>query len=625
MRSLLTWACLGWVVCAGPAWADDSIIEAEARSTAVTLNYCRASFHRLRKTPSKRVLLEEQSRILNNLNINSVADQETITLYAAVLEEVGHERIADKERNVILQTYWQTIRREMISNALIVGSQVGTAQYGAAIRTGCAGWWDYRSLTMSREVDVWKVEKGRMLEVVDKSSKFLDTFWKLAKAKNIPDRWLIRDDDLDRLDAAMAEKNPEVRLRVLQRMERFMECYPPYWYHIGRTQQALGQLFAASETYQKLVELGAGHFRKDDMLASALANRSAIQTYLHQESALETARQALTYSNSEWQANLLAAWVLEQHGAHLEAEEAILRNLDVALERQQSLACLIAHYCNATDITRLAARLNDPAVVPDVPMPVLLRAAAMLGPDQLPAVAQRHIVSSLCGQLQAQFSREQVVIFAKPCWATETAAMSLSCEGLQFPSGKTTHFAANSQHTFAATGDGALALLAADRGVPLQLELKYPDAPVVRLHLQWLCWDGELRVPGDAQAQKHDSRGLKTLFISSGQRRHGTLVQPDKYSFRITEFEFGADRVSLHRGKADPVIPPILAPAAPIVVPPAEAAPPEPKPPMDIEAAATPSAPPADRPKVEPPAESPTEPPSEPVAEQAEEPPSPLP
>src|SRR5690348_10108755 len=59
--------------------------EKEARSTAVALNYCRASFHRMRQNPSKRVLSEEQQHILNNLNLNEIGDQEVITLYTGVL------------------------------------------------------------------------------------------------------------------------------------------------------------------------------------------------------------------------------------------------------------------------------------------------------------------------------------------------------------------------------------------------------------------------------------------------------------------------------------------------------------------------------------------------------------
>src|SRR5690606_10172254 len=94
------------------------------------------------------------------------------------------------------------------------------------------------------------------------------------------DRWLVRSTDLEKLDRAMREPDLEVRLRILKRMEPFMEAYPPYWYYLARTEQALGNWVTASETYQKLAGLGKGHFRRDDMLATGLANRAAIEDYL---------------------------------------------------------------------------------------------------------------------------------------------------------------------------------------------------------------------------------------------------------------------------------------------------------------------------------------------------------
>ncbi|MFP6769334.1 MAG: hypothetical protein VB859_14260, partial [Planctomycetaceae bacterium] len=73
-------------------------LEKDRRATAVALNYCRASFHRIRKNPSKAVMLEEQGKILNNLNLSGIADQEIIKLYSAVLDEIHQVEIAEKER-----------------------------------------------------------------------------------------------------------------------------------------------------------------------------------------------------------------------------------------------------------------------------------------------------------------------------------------------------------------------------------------------------------------------------------------------------------------------------------------------------------------------------------------------
>ena len=63
--------------------------EVSRRNTAVTLNYCRAALHRIRRAPSKNVLLEEQQRILNNLDLNQIDDPEVITLYRSILDEIG--------------------------------------------------------------------------------------------------------------------------------------------------------------------------------------------------------------------------------------------------------------------------------------------------------------------------------------------------------------------------------------------------------------------------------------------------------------------------------------------------------------------------------------------------------
>ena len=68
-----------------------SASETSRRNTAVTLNYCRAALHRIRRAPSKQVLLEEQQRILNNLDLNQIDDPEVISLYRSILDEIGQE------------------------------------------------------------------------------------------------------------------------------------------------------------------------------------------------------------------------------------------------------------------------------------------------------------------------------------------------------------------------------------------------------------------------------------------------------------------------------------------------------------------------------------------------------
>ncbi len=455
-----------------------------ARPTAVVLNYCRASFHRIQKTPSKRVLLEEQEKILNNLNLNPIADAEIIRLYTAVLSEIADVQIADRERQVIRTQQQRAVVHDLAISALAIGTQVATTQYVSALKTGAASWWDYRSLVFAREVDLWRVDKSRIVAFVDKSSLFLDTFWKLARKRGIPDQWLIRGSDLDQLAAAIDEPRPDVRLRVLKRMERFMECYPPYWYYVARTQQALGQFTEALETYGRLTALGDQYFRKDEMLAAAFANRALIEDYLHLQTAIETARKALGYSTEVWEVNLMCGVLLMKRGQIAEAEDAILRNLDVHLETQQSLVALLAVYHVSLDTRKLAERLSNPAIARNIPAPLLLECVAVLGTGHVPQATLAQLLGSLQANVDHHFGADDFRIEAHPLWQFHRASLALSLGGKTVAEPGVSVESDRHKARFARIGELGNPLQSAASSASIVLILKYPETETLHLHLQ---------------------------------------------------------------------------------------------------------------------------------------------
>ena len=392
------------------------LTDEQRRSAAVALNYSRASLHRIRRNPSVRVMMEEQEKILNHLDLNGIADEEVMKLYSSVLDEISQSQIADRERVVLKERYQRAFQRDLGINTFSILAQAAGAQYASAVRAGANSWWDFRTNAANRELDVWQVDKKRMTSVVEKSCQFLDVSWKMARCKQIPDRWLVRNDDLDKLDQAQRESDPAVRLRVLKRMESFMECYPPYLYYVARTQQSIGQLFAASETYEKLVALGSGHFRKDEMLAAALANRALIQSFLSQPAAVETAKKAMSFSSEAWEANLVCASVLQKYRQFDDAEDAILRNLDVNLERPQSRVALIGLYYSSDNTPKMISQLQDPEWVKDIPARQLLLCAAKIGQRDLPIAVTDQLTTSLQGTPRFNIGRDDFVVAVDPTW-----------------------------------------------------------------------------------------------------------------------------------------------------------------------------------------------------------------
>lgn len=470
--------------------------EAVRRSTAVTLNYCRASFYRIQKSPTLHVLVEEQEKILNNLDLNGIADQEVVKLYTGVLVEISEVRMVDRERHVLQEKYRTALGTALTGDAFDFGTQLASAQYLAAIRTGARSWWDYRNTSTVRDTDVFHADQKRLMAFTDKSAQFLDTFWKLARDRKIPDRWLVRNQDLSKLDAAMQERDLPVRLRVLKRMQDFMVCYPPYWYYTARTQQALGHLAKAAATYEKLVALGQGHFRKDDMLAAGLANRAVIQDYLGQPCAAETALKALGYSTDVWEANLMCAHVLGRNGRTAEAEDAVLRNLDVDLERVQSAAALVSLYTRQGSVSKLRSRLTNPALVRALPMPALVRAAAILGPKRLPEAIAAQWASSLAAHYELNYGPDDFVLMTTPLWNLQASEMSLVVGDESFRQSTIALTPGQSEVRFARIGEVGHPLYASSNPPAALLIVKYPDAPLVRLRLASRPEAGGMAPPG---------------------------------------------------------------------------------------------------------------------------------
>lgn len=513
---------------------EDSHDEAVRKSTAVALNYCRAALHRIRRAPEKRTFYEEQTRILNNLDLNQIEDPEVIALYKSILDEISQVEINERERVVIGEQFRRTVHRQLGTNFFVIGAQVATGQLAPAIQSGANSWWDYRNHEVRRDADEWKVEKTEFTSLMSRSSVFLDSFWRLSQKNKIPDRWLVRDQDLDQLASVLKEEDPTRRLRMLTRMERFMECYPPYWYYKARVQQQLGQSAAALETYQQLTEIGSGHFRQDDMLASSMANMALLQEQNGDPAAAQTAARVQDYSTRNWESNLICAWVLGRHSQYADAEELILCNLDEGEEAQQSRIALVSLYYHSEDKTKLAALLSDERIVRDVPIPGLLLSARLLGADGMPRVAQGHLAATLSASVRQTARGESVILAATPGWKLQDAQPTVASGNKAFHSVGYHPIRNGINAEFAQNGGSQPGGLDSSM---IRVVLSYPNTPPIHVTL-----DRE-STPPQHPRQQQPRRGFPT---SLGSFHQAFRPAPVSSRFEIAEIELEGVRLSFH-------------------------------------------------------------------------------
>lgn len=511
--------------------ADDENVR---KTTAVALNYCRAALHRIRRAPEKRVFYEEQTRILNNLDLNQIEDPEVIKLYKSILDEINQVEISDRERTVIAEQFKRNIHRQLGTNFFVIGAQVATGQLGTAIQSGANSWWDYRNQELRRDSDQWKVEKSEFTNLMSRSSTFLDSFWKLSQKNNIPDRWLIRDQDLDQLARVLREPDHAQRLRMMKRMERFMVCYPPYWYYKARVQQQLGMADEALETYQQLSEIGSGHFRQDDMLASSMANMALLQEQKRDPEAPRTASRVLDYSIRNWESNLICAWVLGRHGEYNDAEELILCNLDEGQEPQQSRIALVSLYYHSEDSTKLAALLNSPQIVREVPIPGLLLSAQLLGSDGMPEVAQEYLAATMSASIQRTPRGDSVFLAASPAWKLQDAQPTVASGNRAFHSVgfRPQPTGINAEFLQSASSDSSTV----DSGT-IRVVLNYPATPPIYVTLN-------RQAPVPQQQGMFQNRRLPPAIAGLHNTLRPVAAAPRR--FEITEIELQGVRLSFH-------------------------------------------------------------------------------
>ncbi|MAT13700.1 MAG: hypothetical protein CMJ46_00335 [Planctomyces sp.] len=490
------------------------------RSTAVAMNYCRASFHRIQKYPTPQVLMEERDNILSNLNLNEIDDEEIIRMYTGVLQEINGMELADRERVILKDKHVQALSQKMWGRSLELAANFATANMVGMVQTGAAGWWDYRAFDWQRDLDLWKLDKDRMTGIYDKSSSFLDTFWKLTRKRSIPDNWLVRSSDLDALEDAMKEQDPQIRLRVLKRMEKFMEYYPPYVYYVARTEQQLGQLFAANQTYDKLNRLCSGHFRRDEMLATGLANMALIQAYLKQPSAVETARLAMEKATNVWQVNLVCARILSENQQYDVAEESLLRNLDVGLEEQQSRVGLLTMYYKSGNSQKMLAQLQDPKVLASVPPPVLMQCSAMFDARQFPPQLRQQLASSIKVEPQLGFGADDLVVMATPEWNFENSEVVLQVGQHRWSDPYVVRHERHVELRFPGVVEWGTPLQGQSTSAPVSIALRYAGMPTVQLTMT----PNQAANPNNARfGLRTDGRPDNSLMLTSIEMNQMTL------------------------------------------------------------------------------------------------------
>ena len=174
-----------------------------------------------------------------------------------------------------------------------------------------------------------------------------------------------------------------------------------------------------------------------------------------------------------------------RYGRYDDAEDAILRNLDVNLERTQSKIALLGLYYSSDNRTKLAAQLQDADWIKDVPARHLMLCAAKLGQKNLPAAVIDQLTSSLQGTPRRNIGRPgDFVIAVSPSWQIQNATVALNWGDREFTNPRLLSGGESVLLSFDGVTESGNPLTSISEKGDVSLTVKYPDTPPVRLSLK---------------------------------------------------------------------------------------------------------------------------------------------
>jgi hypothetical protein len=204
----------------------------------------------------------------------------------------------------------------------------------------------------------------------------------------------------------------------------------------------------------------------------------------------------------------MCAHVLGHHGRIPEAEDAVLRNLDVGLELRQSGVSLVSLYTLKHSAAKLQARLVDPNIVRRMPMPALIRAADVLGPGKLPDAVLAHWAASVSAHYELKFGPDEFVLDTAPLWNLQSSELSLIVGNEAYRQSTIALHGGKSEVRFAKISDIGHPYYPSSNAPAAVLVVKFPGAPIVRLK-----FDGRPEPPANLTASS--SFGVVDLLSST--------------------------------------------------------------------------------------------------------------
>jgi len=248
------------------------------QATALLLNYCRESLYKIIEFNDRTILDEEYGKLVNNIDITRIRDDEAAELIELLLKELSTQRLKEGEKQFLIEAYNRRVQ------AGITAAFKGLSHFEPvkvpkmapnspailacqAIVAAASGISSFRSAVAKEEkearIGLMQLEIEELGRLTEFRTRFFDTEYKLYKRYNLPDRLNLKEVQMAQYIKVLADEDPRRRLERLERLKDDFDAFPPFWYQIGKAAQEAGDTLSAKSYYAHFEQIQPRVFRED--------------------------------------------------------------------------------------------------------------------------------------------------------------------------------------------------------------------------------------------------------------------------------------------------------------------------------------------------------------------------
>ncbi len=249
-------------------------------ATAMLLNYCRESLFRIAEFNDRTVLDEEYGKLVNNVDVTRIQDDEIAEIFKLFLTELDALKLNADEKERIVAAYNRQIQSSVLqyfrpgkgiqdlkSAGIPVGGNSPAALACKGILIVASGIANYKSsvtkLQQEAGARIAALTGEELKRLTTLRTQFFDTEYRIYKRYGLSDRLNLKEVQLEQYLKVLADEDSHRRLERLDRLKDDFAAFPPFWYQLGRAAQESGNRSLALAHYAHFEQVYTRVFRED--------------------------------------------------------------------------------------------------------------------------------------------------------------------------------------------------------------------------------------------------------------------------------------------------------------------------------------------------------------------------